>query len=135
MPTTTAADIVGATRPECHEDLEDYQTNPHVVAKIDAPYLVRYPSLGLHLLAALNEAKTLGLRVSNDGEILLPRSDVELNAALRQAQSVWDGNRDRYLRAAADPASITEGYQRNWVNRFAEAENLPAIVWDAEVSA
>lgn len=89
MPTTTAADIVGTTRPECHEDLEDYQTNPHVLVKIDASYLVRYPSLGLHLLAALDEAKTLGLRVSNDGEILLPR----------------------------------------------EAENLPAIKWDAEVTA
>jgi hypothetical protein len=117
------------TRPETHEDLPDYLTEGHMVALVAADYLVRFPTLGLHLLAALGEAKGLGLHVTDEGKVMLPKSDAELNTALRQQQETWDRARANYNEARVDPSSITNQYARNAVDRWAAAESQPAIVW------
>jgi hypothetical protein len=131
--TSKTINIPGITRPTSYDNLADYQREGHLVAQITAEYAVRFPSLGQHLLAALAEAKHLGLEVE-DGTIRIARTTDELDASLASEQRSWDHIRDYYLKAVDDPASITEPYRRGWVDTFATNEGLPAIEWP-EVSA
>lgn len=87
------------TRPYSPEDLEAYELKGHRVATIPSTYITRYPSLGQHLLAALAEAERLGL-VIDDGDIIIPLTEKELDIKLKSAQDSWDfGKRvhDKYL--------------------------------------
>jgi hypothetical protein len=87
------------TRPTSIEDLDDYDRKGHRVATITSTYITRYPSLGMHLLAALTEASRLGLDV-DDEEITIPLTEGELAANIKRAQDSWDRGKamyDKYL--------------------------------------
>ena len=116
------------SRPETHADLPQYERGGHQVATVTADYVVKYPSLGHHLLAALAEAERLGMSIE-DGVISIPKTTDELDAALAQRQRMWDNSAERYAKAAADPESVPESYWRGDVDRFAAAEGLEPINW------
>ncbi|MEO5317634.1 hypothetical protein PV761_03435 [Arthrobacter sp. CC3] len=89
------------TRPTSPADLEDYQTRGHRVATIPSDYITRYPSLGQHLLAALAEAGRLGLAIE-DGEIVIPLTETELDNKLQSAQRSWDAGKELHDKYLAD---------------------------------
>lgn len=124
------------TRPTTLDDLPDYaQAGPQVATITDATQFIRFPELGRLLLAAVAEARNLGLEVTDEGAITVPLTEEQIEAKVEAAQRSWDYERDRYLAAVEDPTSIDQGYLRNSVDRFASAEGLPAIEWPAEVSS
>lgn len=129
MTETSSTDT---TRPITHDDLPDYARQGHLVALIPGDYLTRYPSLGQHLLAAIAEAERLGLRHTSDGRIEIPRTEVELDKALEQAQRSWDMDKERYEQALVNPASIEQTYWRGSVDRWAKAEGREPITWPTE---
>ena len=120
-------------RPTTHDDLPDYQRAGHIVANIESEYVVKYPSLGQHLLAALAEAERLGLTVEA-GVITLPKTTDELDEALTNAQRLWDNSADRYEAALADPESVEEGIWRKIINDWARENRRPEVEWDVEMS-
>lgn len=110
------------TRPASPEDLEEYYRRGHSVATIPADYITRYPSLGMHLLAALAEAERLGLQVEN-GEITIPLTEEELDHKVKSAQRSWDTGKemhDKYLADGAWPK-----YSYGW-NSYLTAEGIEA---------
>lgn len=118
-------------RPANHADLPDYVREGHRVAHIEAEYVVKYPSLGQHLLAALAEAERLGLDVEA-GTITLPKTTEELDKELADAQQSWDYSHERYANAASDPSVVEPGIWRKITNDWARENDLPEIEWDAE---
>lgn len=120
-------------RPTTHDDLPDYLRAQHSVAHIEAEYVVKYPSLGQHLLAALAEAERLGLTVEA-GAITLPKTDEELDNALTQAQRSWDVSAERYEKAVVDPESVEVGIWRKITNDWARENGLPEVEWDVEMA-
>lgn len=121
--------ITYTTRPTTFDDLNDYERAGHIVATVNSDFIVKHPSLGMHLLAAISEAPRLGM-VVEDGVISVPLTDAELEAKLTAAQRSWDASRDWYEAARAD-AAATESWKRHSVDRWATAEGLPAIEWPA----
>lgn len=116
------------SRPEGYDDLPDYQREGHLIARIPSDHITRYPSLGMHLLAAIAEADRLGL-VINDDRIEVPPTDEELDAALAQQQRSWDTAHEWY--AAAVNGDEVETWKRNTVNNWARKEGRDPIDWDA----
>jgi len=122
------------SRPTTYDDLPDYARQGHLVATIAAEFVVKYPSLGQHLLSALAEAERLGMTVQG-GEIRLERTTEELDEALANHQRIWDNAEERYRKAFADPSTV-EGVWQGIVNRHAADEGYPAIDFEAiEVTA
>jgi hypothetical protein len=89
------------TRPVNTEDLPDYERKGHLVARIESSYITRHPSLGQHLLAALAEADHLGL-VVDDGEIIIPLTEAELDRKVKSAQDSWDFGKEVYEKFIED---------------------------------
>ena len=89
------------SRPESPEDLEEYYRRGHEVATIPSDYITRFPSLGMHLLAALAEAERLGLQVEN-GAITIPLTQEELDAKIKSAQRSWDTGKEMHDKYLAD---------------------------------
>jgi len=118
------------TRPVMVEDLDARLLRGHEIAHITAARLVDYPTLGQRLFAALVEAQSLDLDVT-DGTITIPLTPDEEEQALAAAQRRWDHARDTYEKAAADPSSV-RSWERLGVNEFAAAEGLPKIDWTAQ---
>ena len=116
-------------RPTTHDDLPDYIREGHRVAHVEAAFVVAYPSLGQHLLAALAEAERLGLTVEA-GTITLPKTTEELDEALANAQRTWDHSAERYDAALLDPDSVEPGIWRKITNDWARENDRAEIVWD-----
>lgn len=89
------------SRPTSPDDIEEYYRRGHRVAEIPADYITRYPSLGMHLLAALAEAERLGLTVK-DGEITIELTDEELDRKIQSAQRSWDVGKEMHDKYLAD---------------------------------
>ena len=115
------------SRPTSHADLSDYVRKGHVVASIPATFITRYPSLGQHLLAALAEAERLGLPIDED-DIVIPKTDDELDAALKSAQHSWDTSHRWY--AEARNGEVIDSWKRHSVITHATAEGLPVPKFD-----
>jgi hypothetical protein len=109
------------SRPTTHADLPDYARKGHVVATIPATYITRYPSLGQHLLAALAEAERLGLTIEDD-DIVIQKTDDELDAALKSAQNSWDTSQRWYDEAAN--GEVIDSWKQYSVKSHAKAEGL-----------
>lgn len=122
------------SRPEEFEHLTDYQRQGHKVAMVFSDQIIRYPSLGLHLLAALAEADRLGLEVEN-GEIVIPLTTAELDSKLAQAQRNWESSAKSYADALADPAGDLPEWRRQSINGWAEENGRTAIVWPDDAEA
>jgi len=119
------------TRPKSVADLTEWDLRGRTIATIDSQHLVKFPSLGLHLLAALAEAERLGLTVK-DGEIVDPLTDEEIGAKVIAKQKSWDYDRAAYEKARG--GEPVESWRRYQVDNFAAAEGLAPIDWP-EVSA
>lgn len=121
------------TRPTSYDDLTDWQKQGHQVAAVTPEFVVRYPSLGQHLLAALAEAEHLGMTVV-DGVITIELTDDELQRKLKAEQRSWDTTRDWYHAAVADPSAI-DSWKHSSINAWATREGLDPIAWDDEASS
>ena len=111
------------SRPTSPDELDDYERQGHRVANIDSSYITRYPSLGMHLLAALAEAAHLGLEVKEDGEIIIPLTEEELTRKVESAQRSWDYGKkqhEEYLESGEWPT-----YSYLW-NNYLTAEGIEA---------
>ena len=117
------------SRPAAYTDLSDYERKGHVVATIPATHITRFPSLGQHLLAALAEASRLGLAIEDD-DIVIVKTDAELNAALKTAQRGWDAHRDYYEQARA--GEPLETWKHYGTKSHARAEGLPVPEFDED---
>lgn len=118
-------------RPETHADLSEWQRQGHLLATIPSDFITRHPSLGQHLLAAIAEADRLGLPRTSDGEIRIPKTDDELDVALRSEQRSWDYNAERWAAATnGDPDACIPALRYS-VDAWAKAEGRDAVDWDA----
>lgn len=134
MLETTSTTITGHSRPTSHSDLPDHIREGHTVATVVADYVVAYPTVGAHLLAALTAAEALGLDIS-DGQIRVPKTTAELDRHLEVQQHDWDHRKQEYVNALADPSPVAPEWRRGAVNRWAKAEGVREIEWATEVSA
>lgn len=115
------------SRPTTHADLPDYVRKGHVVATIPATYITRFPSVGMHLLAALEEAERLGLQIDGD-DIVVPKSRDELDSELRNAQTLWDTHKRWYDEVSN--GEVIDSWKRYSVITHAKAEGLPVPEFD-----
>lgn len=115
------------SRPTTHADLPDHVRKGHVVATIPATFITRYPSLGQHLLAALAEAERIGLTIDED-DIVIPKTDGELDAALKSAQHSWDTSQRWYDEVSN--GEVIDSWKRYSVITHAKAEGLPVPKFD-----
>jgi hypothetical protein len=116
------------TRPTSHADLTEYALKGHVVATIPATFITRFPSLGQHLLAALAEAQRLGLTIDGD-DIVIDKTEAELDSAVKSAQTSWDYDLKFYERWIAGTLAddSMRSYYESSARRFAKAEGLPVL--------
>lgn len=117
------------TRPTTYDDLDEYNRKGHVVASIPTDYITTYPSLGMHLLAALTEADRLGL--ARDGnDIVIPLTGGELDSKLKSAQRSWDSSTEWYQQAVS--GAPVEQWKRYSTVCHAKAEGLPVPEFDED---
>lgn len=83
------------SRPAVAADIDAYYLKGHTVAVIHSENLIRYPSLGKHLLASLAEAAHLGLEVG-EGEIIIPLTDEEIARKIETEGRSWDFGKEAY---------------------------------------
>lgn len=120
-------------RPVTFTDLPEHSQRGATIATFPSPDLtLEFPSLGAHLVAAVSEARALGL-IYDAGEIRVPLDEGQMEARLATAQRDWDATGEAYERALVDPASI-EGWRRSSVNWWANREGLPTVAWPKEES-
>ena len=114
-------------RPSIVNDVSRWEREPHNVAsrpQFTDPAIAQW--WGTTLAAA---AKTPGLQVTTNGEIVRPKTLGELKERLESAQSEYDRGRDQYI-------EWTEtGVAPDWTwlaERYAKAEGLDLPTTDEE---
>lgn len=116
--------------PQTIEELSEWQKKGHTVATIPADYITKYPSLGMHLLAALAEAEHLGLTIT-DGEIIIPLNDDEIATKIKSAQDSWTYGKNAYEKFLED--GTWPKYTSLWFE-YLNAEGIERPTKPAEVS-
>lgn len=104
------------SRPETHDDLLDHETAAHPFITLhDVGRLLDHPEVGAILLQIKAKAKSDGLiEETNYGTTVFsaPRTQKELDEALRTAQNQYDDAK-RHYEAAVAGGDLTYAYQYN----------------------
>lgn len=120
-------------RPETHADLPEHRLRTAVatVHEVDLtqPRIMRAVA---ELVEAVQAAGGTMSRRYSAVELSMPTSEDELDTALRSAQSTWDTH-ERWWREATEKIAYPDKpYTRDAVDRWAKAEDRPAVDWPAE---
>lgn len=118
-------------RPETFEDIPTYAKMPTEVASFDLAECAEMPIFLTQMLLAAEVAGCSGKFVTEVAhgvfKIQRPKTDEELETALKSAQSTWDRSKQYYENWRKDSTHLPPKYAWHQVRSYYRAEGLDEI--------